>query len=84
MVFTIGAIQRSKGRDYGEIAKVGIILGLTLGAILAIIGFFVSTLNDGKPFISLISVFIGSLISIFFSTILGGWIYDLSEWARKA
>ncbi|GAI34893.1 unnamed protein product [marine sediment metagenome] len=68
----LGAILRSDGRSYGEIAKGGFLWGLFIGVIALIISIFAQFTILGIT-ASLISGIIGTILYF----ILGAGIYDL-------
>ncbi len=73
----LGAVLRSDGRDYGEIAKAGFFWGLILG----VLG-FIGVLIAGTPtpmatgFLTLIS----SLVGIPLSFLIMAGMYDISNY----
>jgi len=68
----LGAILRSDGRSYGEIAKGGVLWGLFIGVIALIISIF-----TGAALFGIILSLIGGMIGTMLYFILGAGIYDL-------
>jgi len=70
----LGAILRSDGRTYGEIAKGGALWGLFIGVIALIISLFIpSSIPVLRSILSLIGGIIGTVLYF----IIGAGIYDL-------
>ena len=67
-----GAILRSDGRNYSEIAKGGLLWGVILGFIMVIVSLF-----TGFTFLEIILSFIGGIIGTTLVFIMGAGIYDL-------
>lgn len=67
-----GAVLRSDGRTYGDIAKGGLLWGIIVGIIMVIISLF-----TGFNFLENILSFIGGVIGTMLTLIVGAGIYDL-------
>jgi len=77
----LGAILRSDGRNYGEIAKGGFFWGLFVGIIAFIISLFTPS---SIPVLRAIMSFIGGIIGTVLVFIIQAGIYDLVNAMIKA
>jgi len=68
----LGAILRSDGRTYGEIAKGGLLWGLFVGLIVLIISIF-----TGFTLLGVIMSFFGGVIGTVLVFVVQAGIYDL-------